>query len=286
MNVNAKPHFTWILIVFAFLIGNISCKSSGKKYPDSSMYAFSSPAVIDLPAALNEISGLAYYAKDTSVFAVIDEDGLLFKISLNNPKNIQEWKFDKKRDYEDLVLIDSTFYILVSDGDIVTVKFDEEKKFLPEKESFKLLESGKEFEILFKSADSGFLSILCKECEVDSKNTLSSFHYSYVDSTGFEKSKVYDLSPWNQKEGQEKNLKPSAAAINPITKELYIISAIQTVIIIMDAKGNFKEYFRLNPKFFKQPEGITFTPDGDLIIANEFAEEGSANLLLMKNKLK
>lgn len=251
------------------------------------MYDFSNPIVINLPQALNEISGLAYYPKDTSVFAIIDEDGLLFKISLNDPQNIKEWKFDKKRDYEDLVLIDSIFYVLVSDGDIVTVKFDKDNNIIADKTPFKMLESkGNEFEILYKSADSGYLTLICKECKVDSKNTISSFYFNYIDTTGYEKGHVYDLSPWNEKEGDKKHLKPSAAAINPITKELYIVSAIQSVIVVMDQKGNFKEYYRLNPKFYKQPEGITFTPDGDLIISNEFADEGFANLLLIKNKLK
>jgi hypothetical protein len=38
---------------------------------------------------------------------------------------------------------------------------------------------------------------------------------------------------------------------------------------------------------FKQPEGITFTPKGDMIISNEAADRGVAEILLFKyNKTK
>src|SRR6476661_1927577 len=91
----------------------LGCDTGKKeKFPDTDMYNLSSPKVIDLPEELDEISGIAYYPKDTSVFAIIDEDGILYKIPLKNPHAVREWKFDKKRDFEELVLIDSVFYAL------------------------------------------------------------------------------------------------------------------------------------------------------------------------------
>ena len=96
---------------------------SGKNYPNSEMYNFSSPNVVKLPQELDEISGIAYYAKDTSLFAIIDEGGDIYKFPLKDPKKLRKWKIDKKRDFEDIVLQDSTFYLLVSDGDIEQTTF-------------------------------------------------------------------------------------------------------------------------------------------------------------------
>src|SRR6476620_3467463 len=111
-----------LLAISVFL--NTSCNLSKKeKFPDSDMYALSSPKVLELPEELDEISGIAYYPKDTSVFAIIDEDGILYKIPLKNPHAVREWKFDKKRDFEDVVLIDSIFYVLVSNGDVESIRF-------------------------------------------------------------------------------------------------------------------------------------------------------------------
>ena len=102
----------------------------------------------------------------------------------------------------------------------------------------------------------------------------------------FQKHIVYDISTLHQKLGIEKRLHPSAAAINPITKDIYIISSIQKILLILNSKGEFKTFYKLNPGIYKQPEGMAFTPEGDLIISNEFAEDGFANLLLLKNKMK
>ncbi len=56
--------------------------------------------------------------------------------------------------------------------------------------------------------------------------------------------------------------------------------------MIADNKGNVKEVYELDPVIYKQPEGITFTPWGDLLISNEAAESGNANILIFKSKKK
>jgi hypothetical protein len=55
-------------------------------------------------------------------------------------------------------------------------------------------------------------------------------------------------------------------------------------LVTADRKGNIKKMYELDPKLFKQPEGITFTPTGDLLISNEAALTGSANILIFKRK--
>ena len=81
-------------------------------------------------------------------------------------------------------------------------------------------------------------------------------------------------------------IKPSAAAVNPITKELYVLCSVNKIIFTQTADGKIKDVIKLNPKIFKQPEGMAFTPDGDLIISNEVATDGYATLLLLKYKKK
>ena len=250
------------------------------------MYNFSSPDVVKLPQELDEISGIVYYPKDTSIFAIIDEGGDLYKFPIKNPKRLRKWKFDKKRDFEDIVMQDSTFYLLVSDGDIEQLKFVN-NQFVPLQFKMGDVASGKnEFESLFKSPDSTFLVIMCKDCGEDSKNTLSTYSFHFNDTANqFQKHLVYDISTLHQKLGIEKRLHPSAAAINPINHDIYIISSIQKILLILNSRGEFKTFFKLNPAIYKQPEGMAFTPEGNLIISNEFAEEGFANLLLLKNKM-
>jgi hypothetical protein len=98
-----------------FCCFTLSCNTNKNKLPssNSSRYDLLNPVIIKLPDALAEISGIIYYPKDTSVFAIVDEDGLLFKIGLNKKGEIKKWRFDKKHDFEDVVLKDSVFYILI-----------------------------------------------------------------------------------------------------------------------------------------------------------------------------
>ena len=89
-----------------------------------------------------------------------------------------------------------------------------------------------------------------------------------------------------QKTGEEKiKLKPSAAAINPVTQDVWILASSNQLLIVTDRKGNIKEVCTLDPVIFNQPEGITFTPWGDLLISNEAGDKyGNATLLIFKPK--
>lgn len=282
-----KTALVYLLVAGTMLMFGGCDLGKKEKFRDSDMYNFSSPKIIDLPEALDEISGIAYYAKDTSVFAIIDEDGSLFKILLRNPKAVRQWKFDKKRDFEELVLIDSVFYVLVSNGDIEAIRFDG-NAIVAEKSDFSAdSKAVNEFESMYPESDSSRLIILCKTCESDPKKSFSSFVYNIRDSAKtYAPYMVFDMSVMESKLNVDKHLKASAAAIHPITKDIYIISAIQKLLVITNYKGEFKELYQLDPGIYKQPEGMAFTPEGDLIISNEFANDGFANLLLFKNKKK
>lgn len=270
------------LIVASILACNTKSPSSG-----NSRYDLLTPVVIKMPAELAEISGVVYYPKDTSVFAIEDEDGIFYKISLNKNNEIKKWRFDKKHDYEDLVLHDSIFYVLISNGDIESLQFTGDSiisnKFLFPDASKKT----NEFESLYFDDSLKQLVLLCKDCEGDSKKTLSAWGYN-IDSQYYTPSVLtIDVQPVTEKLGKQKmKLKPSATAINPVTNELYILSSINHLLIVTDRAGKFKEVFELDPAIYKQAEGIAFTPDGDMIISNESHETGLANILIIKNKKK
>lgn len=274
-----------VIIVFTL----ISCDGLGKKkrYADTDLYDFSKPKVIKLPEIVDELSGIAYYPKDTSVFGIVDEDGLLFKIPIMNPTATKHWRFDKKRDYEDIIYKDSIFYILVSNGDIVTVKFNG-NTISAEKADFSTSsKKANEFEAMYVNSDSGKIIIVCKECEDDTKKTFSSYTYDYLGDKSYNLWMTTDAVPIAKKMGLDKvHLKASAAAINPVTEDLYILSTVNNVVVIASKKGEVKQVIQLNPGIYKQAEGMAFTPEGDLIISNEFADNGFAELLIMKNKKK
>jgi uncharacterized protein YjiK len=258
--------YRYFVLIFTGFISllNARCNGDGRAlYESPEGYDFSKPWQLNLPIELDEISGIFYYPPDTSVFAIIDEFGWLYKIHLTGNRQIGKWKFSEHGDYEDLVMIDSIFYALQSNGDIITFTFGDSNTVLKHDTQFP--DKGNEFEILFYDSLVHKLSLICKDCDADRKNV----------------KKIAIMMG-------EKNLKfkPSAAAIHPITGELYIVSAVNDLLVIIDQQGNPKISFKIDGKLFKQPEGIAFTPNGDLLISNEAADRGVANILLFKYQKK
>ena len=74
------------------------------------------------------------------------------------------------------------------------------------------------------------------------------------------------------------SFQPSGIAIHPITGQIYIISSVGKLLILLSRKGKILEVRNLDSKLFIQPEGICFSPDGDLYISNE-GKEGKGNIL-------
>ncbi|UEG49099.1 SdiA-regulated domain-containing protein [Ferruginibacter lapsinanis] len=268
----------------------LSCKTQKKKIiqGDSSRYDLLNPVIIKLPEALAEISGIVYNPSDTSVFAIEDEDGLFYKIYLTKQTAVKKWRFDKKHDFEDVVLHDSIFYVLISNGDVESVRFGGNDSIITNMSKFPdASKKTNEFESMYYDDSLRQLILLCKSCEDDNSKTLTAWSYDIATQTYTPSVFIIDVRPIEAKTGIKKlKLRPSAAAINPLTNELYILSSINHLIIVADRKGVFKELFELDPKIYKQAEGIAFTPSGEMIISNESHETGVANILIIKNKKK
>lgn len=78
--------------------------------------------------------------------------------------------------------------------------------------------------------------------------------------------------------------KPSAAAIHPIEKRLYIVASVNGLLVITDLQGHVQEAYNLKHRLFLQPEGLAFAPNGDMYISNEGGYDGTANILKFSYK--
>jgi uncharacterized protein YjiK len=76
---------------------------------------------------------------------------------------------------------------------------------------------------------------------------------------------------------------PSAIAIDPITNNIYILASSGNLLVVLDAKYNIKTVIKLSPKVYKQPEGVCFSPKGDLYISNE-GGDGKGNFYHLLRK--
>lgn len=286
IHMQLKYSYSIIILLFGLAAVTAACDQKKKSNnPTPPQYDLNNPELMKLSDRLNEISGLAYYPKDSSIFCIVDEAGVLYKLFRGEEKMVvQHWKFSKSGDYEDIVLKDSVFYVIKSKGDIVAFRFNSPDSITANEYNIPL-DGKNEFESMYYDDSLKKLVLLCKDCAADDKTRTSSWAFDPATKAFSEGPFVIDPAMvLSEQKTDEKRFKPSAAALHPLTGDLYILSSLNKVLVIADRMGKIKRVYPIDPKLYKQPEGIAFTPWGDMFISNEAAGEGLPNLLYYKYK--
>lgn len=269
----------YTILLFALASTVSFCSKKAPAYPSPEGYNMGAASRIKLPLELDEISGVAYYPPDSSLFAINDEKGWLYKIKRG--QQIKRWKFSSGADFEDVVLVDSIFYVLQSNGNILRLSFGAQNTVGVQQYYFPTMgEVENEFEILYFDSTKQKLILICKDCESDKKRSLTTFTFDPFTGKYSDASFKINVQDVAAAVGEEKlKFKPSAASINPKNGLLYIVSAINKLIVVTDVNGQFKKAVKIDGGIFKQPEGLTFSPSGGMFISNEAADVGVADIL-------
>ncbi|MGZ5255336.1 MAG: hypothetical protein ACXWCT_13080 [Flavitalea sp.] len=250
-----------------FVLITVSCEPwSGRSFkPGLPGYKDSRKTALVLDGELKEISGQVNLSHSTFA-AINDEDGVIIRFDLSNSQMTQSTRFGKKGDYEDIARVDSVYYVMESNGDLHEVtpheKTSTQYKFELEKKI--------EFESLVYYEKFQKLVLITKDHALDLQ---AIFSYSFDLKT-----KQFDAEPFftiqldevlRKMKDLSAEFKPSAAALHPITGELYILASVGKSLLICTPEGTVKAAYDLNPDQFQQPEGISFAPNGDMFISNE-----------------
>jgi len=83
----------------------------------------------------------------------------------------------------------------------------------------------------------------------------------------------------NKLKNRAEDFSPSGIAIHPTTYQIYILSSQGKTLSIFDSSKKLVAIIFLNKKEHLQPEGICFSPDGDLFISNEGKGISGAKLM-------
>jgi uncharacterized protein YjiK len=270
-----------LYIVLLCIITFIACREK-KNYTGPGGYDFAKPETYILPERLNEISGISLLNGNTDTFyAVNDEEGKVFYFNLTD-KEYPFYKFSKNADYEDLAIMnDKRIVVLKSDGSLyVFAANNAENKEVKTAEVFAQILPMGEYEGM--AADGNKLLVLCKQCLADKKMKQVTV-YEIVTMAGtipkISTSHSVDISSI----GKKQKFNPSCIAKNPITGEWYILSSANNRLMILDAAWILKETYELDASVFKQPEGMSFSNNGDLYISNEGGER-KANIIKFSYK--
>lgn len=255
---------------------NTACKQKKRLIKSPPHYNFSEVGTHKLDVRLKEISGLAWDGARDEFLAHYDEKGTLFVLEKEKKGIIGEYPFAGKGDYEDIAIYKGVPYVLRSDGMIT--------KIIRENNSVRGIEVGKigiagtkDFETMYADTARKALIVICKNCAMDDKKTVSAFAF-YVDSTGFDNNPVFTIDAAAVEKlapHKTSKLQPSAAGIHPILKKLFIVSSAANLLVIADLNGKPESAFELGKKMFPQPEGLTFKSNGYMYISNEGLSKGT-----------
>jgi uncharacterized protein YjiK len=247
-----------------------------------------------LSKKLKEISGLTCY-KDKWLAAVQDERGAIYLIDIETGETDTKIEFSADGDYEGIACKDEVFYALRADGVLfeITNWASEKKKDIKTKVIDTNLGEINDTEGLAYDPKSNQLIIACKgsaSIGVQVHKSRSIYSYDLNSSTfnleptinitrkEFKKFIKENLSKYPEYKSYKKEMKkaqkdlmiqPSAIAVHPITKNYYILCAEGNSLIVINRSNKIEHVKRLSKKKFEQPEGLTFSSNGDLFISTE-----------------
>ena len=247
-------------------------------------------ATFDLPGKLTEISGLSLSYDGQFLLANNDENGKIFYLDKTTGKVKTEIKFEGSGDYEGIEMANERIYLVKSNGTIYEVKNPNQENQATK--TYKTsLNSDQNVEGLAYDPGTGYLLLACKGKagkgdEFKHKRAVYAFDISrhnllatplfLIDrdqiqkwADGGKEGLTQKLAEFFEPSLADDAFAPSGIAVHPLTREIYVLSSVGKILVVLDASGKILHIEPLDPNLHKQPEGICFDRDGTLFIANE-----------------
>lgn len=235
----------------------------------------------ELPEQLDEISGITWIGENR--FACVqDEEGIIYIYNIDTKEIEKKVNFSMAGDYEGITVVDSTAYVIRSDGQLFEVENYLSANF--KVHTYKTPFSKKnDMESLTSDISNNRLLLMPKDKDLMKKDSKGIYAFD-LDTKTINRQPILSVNNEdpifkNQKRSNKKqNFYPSDLAIHPQTGEIYIIDGKIPQLLILGKTGNPVKLHPLLKKTFPQPEGIIFAPDGRLFIANE-GKKGTASIM-------
>ncbi len=251
----------------------------------------------ELDEELKEISGLDFDITNNSLLANNDEQGNIYELDINHFNIISKNQFWNTGDYEGVEYDGEFIWVLKSNGNLY--KYD---PIIKETEEFETkLSSNNDVEGLCYDSGKKLLYMACKGTTLNKEDKIrtKAIYVFDVEKKKLKKKPLITIHPKQIKKFIEETAKsnvdenyleraevfsPSAIAMNK-NKDLFILSARGSVLLVVDMESKIKEITFLNPKYLPQPEGICFDSDYNLYVSTE-GKSNKARLVFYKNRNK
>lgn len=227
---------------------------------------------VTLPNQLKEISGLTYY-KDDKLLCVQDEDAVVYVYDTKQKKVVHDFSFGGRGDFEGIEYVNGDVYVLESNGNLFRFEPPENTDAIETEVADKIrrtktdLPANTEVEGLGYEPRTKRLLIAVKKGGGQSSDK-AIYSFDLLNRAVFKDMQLND----EQLKGagiDPKTYKPSGIAVHPVTGEWYVLISAGKRLLITNRQAQILHSQPLDPKQFRQPEGICFAPNGDLYIASE-----------------
>ena len=277
------------LLILTGLASLFACKPTASQQELSpAAYDLNTAEKFNMPESLLEISGVALNNFQPSTFyAIQDEEGRLFSLrwGIKKAKSI---KFGPRGDYEDLAILNGQVYVMKSAGDIYSFPLNtvgEDVRAMVTQ--WKDLLPKAEYESLYADQQEQALYALTKSGGKKKRNTIgfkikvdqSTKELGTITTFELDQKAIEDMG-FKIKSG----LRVSALSRHPQSKEWYILSSAEKLLVIAQPDWKIKAVYDLDASTFNQPEGITFDKALNMYISNEGDEITNGNILKFKPK--
>ena len=266
-------YFTLFLLVGGFFF-LMACMPK-HEFLSPTGYDLNKPQKFSMPDDLEEISGIAFHNGDAStLYAEEDESGRVYYLKQPDYKKAQYSTFKDSGDFEDMAICGDEVIMLQSKGRLYTFPLAETSapKVAHVQRFENMLPKG-EFEGLYADQKTKQIYVMCKHCDMDktSKQTSGFIFQLGADGklTQTDKFKINVKHIADQVSDPKINFHPSAIAQNERSRNWYVVSSVNKMLVVLNEKFKVQQVYKLNPEFFPQPEGIAFDNHNNLYISNE-----------------
>lgn len=238
-----------------------------------------------LPAVLRDISAITI-TPSGKIACLQSEVGTIYIFNLETGSIDREIPFGPPGDYEGLALVNTTAYVACADGRILEIE-----NFATD--SPKVTEHGTHLTVeenvngLCYDRRNKRLLVAIKGTGDANQQYKGIYAFNIAQKRMPVKPVMrIDLKSRAFINVQTKNVQmvfqPSDLSINPLNGQIYLIDGTRRQLLRMSRAESVRDVIELNREDFFQPEGITFTPSGELFIASKGDREEPGKLLQVR----
>lgn len=238
----------------------------------------------NLPPVLQNISAFDFI--DTDHIACIQAAiGSIFIYDLNKRSIESEIPFATPGDYKGIAIVGKSAFIACADGRIVEVADYRSEKPTVKEYGTNLTVRDDVEGICYDKKNARLLVCIRGDIE-EPENEKGIYAFDLASrSMPIKPVLTIDLRDTMINKGDSKRLQtlilPSDIDIDPVTHYVYVCDATKSQVLVMDENGKIKSLFLFDRESMIQPEGIRFTPSGELYLASEGFKESPGQILMI-----